>query len=45
MTIYGKDEAADLTADDKKVLKASLEAELKTREFKRKILQRKRARS
>ncbi len=31
MTVYGKDEAADLTAKEKKSLKAAIEAELKAR--------------
>ena len=44
MTIYGKDEAADLTLNEKKALKMSLEAELKARELTRKV-ERKRTRS
>jgi mRNA-degrading endonuclease RelE of RelBE toxin-antitoxin system len=35
MTLYDKDEATDLTAKQKKVLKDAVEAELKTREVKR----------
>ena len=31
MTIYGKNEATDLTADEKRTLKAAVEAELKAR--------------
>ena len=34
-TIYGKDEMADLTPDDKKVLKNAIQAELKIRRKKR----------
>jgi mRNA-degrading endonuclease RelE of RelBE toxin-antitoxin system len=34
MTLYGKDEAADLTAKQKKVLKAAIETELKARQAK-----------
>jgi len=32
MTLYGKDEAADLTPKEKKILKDAVEAELKARE-------------
>jgi len=35
MTIYNKDEAADLTAAEKKVIKSALGTELKARERKR----------
>lgn len=35
MTLYGKDEAADLTAKEKKALKTAIEAELKARETRR----------
>ena len=35
MTLYDKDEAADLTAKQKKALKDAVEAELKAREVKR----------
>jgi hypothetical protein len=31
MTLYGKDEASDLTANEKKALRAAIEAELRTR--------------
>ena len=34
MTLYDKDEAADLTAKEKKVLKATLDTELKARQAK-----------
>ena len=32
MTLYGKDEAADLTPEEKKSLKRAIEAELRARE-------------
>ena len=35
MTLYNKDEAADLTTVEKKMLKAALDAELKARGQKR----------
>ena len=35
MTVYDKDEAVDLTAAQKKKLKVTLEAELKSRERRR----------
>jgi hypothetical protein len=35
MTLYDKDEAADLTPKERKVLKAALGAELKAREARR----------
>lgn len=35
MTLYGKDEAADLTPREKKALKAALDAEVKARAQKR----------
>ncbi|SRR5258708_33150181 len=35
MTLYGKDEASDLTAREKKALKAAIEAECKAREAAR----------
>jgi mRNA-degrading endonuclease RelE of RelBE toxin-antitoxin system len=35
MTLYGKDEAADLTPKEKKTLRSAMEAELRTREAKR----------
>ena len=35
MTLYDKDEASDLTAKEKKILKAAIETELKTRKGKR----------
>lgn len=35
MTVYNKDEAADLTAAEKKRIEAALNAELKAREHKR----------
>jgi len=35
MTLYGKDEAADLTPKEKKTLKGAVEAELRTREADR----------
>jgi hypothetical protein len=35
MTLYGKNEAADLTPQQKKALKIAIEAELQTRESKR----------
>lgn len=35
MTVYGKNEAADLTAKEKKTLKAAIEAERKAREAAR----------
>jgi len=35
MTLYGKDEAADLTAKQKQLLKASIDTEIKAREAKR----------
>jgi hypothetical protein len=35
MTLYGKDEAADLTPKEKKTLKGAFEAELRTREADR----------
>ena len=35
MTLYGKDEAADLTPKEKKVLKAALDSEVKARTQKR----------
>lgn len=34
MTLYGKDEAADLTAKQKKVLKGAIDTELKARQAK-----------
>jgi len=37
MTLYGKDEAADLTAKEKKTLKAALHLELKARAEKRAV--------
>lgn len=40
MTLYGKDEAADLTPSQKKALKAALDAELKARAQKRGALRR-----
>jgi hypothetical protein len=38
MTLYGKNEAADLTANQKKALKAALDAELKARSQRRTVL-------
>ncbi|HYX70261.1 MAG TPA: hypothetical protein VE825_14075 [Terriglobales bacterium] len=35
MTLYGKDEAADLSAQEKRALKAAIEAELRARAAKR----------
>ncbi len=35
MTIYGKDEAADVTPKEKKALRSAVEAELRNRETKR----------
>jgi hypothetical protein len=35
MTLYDKSEAADLTAKEKKALKAAMESELETREIRR----------
>jgi len=35
MTLYGKDEAADLTLKEKKVLKAALDGEVKARAHRR----------
>ncbi len=35
MTLYGKDEASDLTAKEKKVLKAAMELEVRARAEKR----------
>ena len=35
MTLYGKDEAADLTAGEKRLLKAAIEAELDARHLDR----------
>jgi hypothetical protein len=35
MTLYGKDEASDLTANEKKALKAALDLELKARAERR----------
>jgi hypothetical protein len=35
MTLYGKNEAADLTSKEKKVLKSAVEAELRARQAKR----------
>jgi hypothetical protein len=35
MTLYGKDEAADLTPKEKKLLKAALEGEVKARAHRR----------
>jgi len=35
MTLYGKDEAADLSAKEKKALKAAIELELKARAERR----------
>jgi hypothetical protein len=35
MTLYGKDEAADLTPKEKKALKAAIEGECKAREAAR----------
>ena len=39
MTLYGKDEAEDLTPQEKKVLRSAIEAELRTREAKRLALE------
>lgn len=39
MTLYGKDEASDLTAQQKKILKVALEEELSARAAKRRIRQ------
>ena len=44
MTIYGKNEAADLTAEEKKTLKAAIELELKARSASRATVVRKRRR-
>jgi len=38
MTLYGKNEASDLTAAEKKSLKAAIENELRARAAKRRIL-------
>jgi hypothetical protein len=38
MTVYGKDEAGDLTAAEKKALQAAIAAELKSREKRRQRL-------
>ncbi len=35
MTLYGKEEASDLTSNEKKALKSALEAELRVRQAKR----------
>jgi hypothetical protein len=37
MTLYGKDEASDLTAREKKALQAAIESELETRAIRRAI--------
>jgi hypothetical protein len=37
MTIYGKNEATDLTAQEKKALKVAIEDELKARAAKRTV--------
>jgi hypothetical protein len=37
MTLYGKNEAADLTPKQKKVLKNAIEAELQTRKTQRRV--------
>ncbi len=39
MTVYGKDEASDLTAQQKKALKTSVETELAARAAKRRTRQ------
>ncbi len=40
MTLYGKDEASDLTAQQKKALKVAIEEELATRAAKRRVRRR-----
>jgi len=40
MTLYGKDEASDLTPQQKKALKVAIEKELAARAFKRRVRQR-----
>lgn len=43
MTLYGKNEAVDLSPTEKKALKAAIDAELKMRETKR-VVEKRRSR-
>ncbi len=44
MTLYGKDEAADLTPEEKKALRRAIEAELRAREAARTVRAKSRSR-